>query len=479
MCWWLRRFLTGIAAGAIAPVVASDLIGHGFSAALRARPSAEAWQGKLAAYGRDYMTAGAAEVQRRLAADLVVLQQQLDSPVMWDVASRLMVLYGKTFPGSDGAKAAHWYRMAAEAADRGGDPRTRVWVRGRAAIALGYEGAALPVARMFADQALALDSSPWLGWSSKGLKARAAGPWILLAVRVFLPLWLFEAAREFAAGPGNARWIPVPSAGLVPGAPLNAPGRGLPTVGAYFPFAASNCAMMSAGMRSRSLTSRPFSLAQPRISLVLASLAPALRLRLLYHDYFGATVLSALLVGACAVVALLPPSLGRRRRVSATAGASTQSWSPWRNVGGVSLPSVALPLLLLPAEILLAESIVTQPLYQDRYVEYGEAGAALLAGVGMYLIGRWLAAAVRRPGLVAARGVAACLCVPLLQLGVQRASFKGIWITLWVRRRLAHGSACPRGGHVEDGPAGELAGQQRLRRLRGAVPCSPPADLRV
>jgi transcriptional regulator with XRE-family HTH domain len=158
-----RTFLTGIAAGAIAPAVASDLIGHGFSAALRARPSAEAWRWKLAAYGRDYMTAGAAEVQRRLAADLVVLQQQLDTPVMWDVASRLMVLYGKTFPGSDGARAANWYWLAAEAADRGGDLRTRVWVRGRAAIALGYEGAALPVAQTFADQALALDPSPSLG----------------------------------------------------------------------------------------------------------------------------------------------------------------------------------------------------------------------------------------------------------------------------------------------------------------------------
>jgi transcriptional regulator with XRE-family HTH domain len=158
-----RTFLTDLAAGAVAPVVAADLIGQGFSAALGARPSAEAWQGKLAAYGRDYMTAGAAEIQRRLAADLVVLQQQLDAPVMWDVASRLMVLYGKTFPGSNGAKAAYWYRMAAEAADRGGDLRTRVWVRGRAAIALGYEGAALPLARVFAGQAVALDSSPSLG----------------------------------------------------------------------------------------------------------------------------------------------------------------------------------------------------------------------------------------------------------------------------------------------------------------------------
>lgn len=59
--------------------------------------------------------------------------------------------------------AAHWYRMAAEAADRSGDLPTRVWVRGRVAIALGYEGAALPVAQMFADQALALDPAPSLG----------------------------------------------------------------------------------------------------------------------------------------------------------------------------------------------------------------------------------------------------------------------------------------------------------------------------
>jgi hypothetical protein len=83
-----RTFITDVAAGAVAPIVASDLIGHGFSAALRARPSGEVWQGKLADYGRDYMTAGAAEVQRRLAADLVVLQQQLDTPVMWDGAVR-------------------------------------------------------------------------------------------------------------------------------------------------------------------------------------------------------------------------------------------------------------------------------------------------------------------------------------------------------------------------------------------------------
>jgi len=59
---------------------------------------------------------------------------------LWAVAARLMTVYGKTIPGADGAKAVKWYRMAAEAADRSGDNGSRVWVRGRAAIALGYEG---------------------------------------------------------------------------------------------------------------------------------------------------------------------------------------------------------------------------------------------------------------------------------------------------------------------------------------------------
>src|ERR1700720_3667417 len=109
------------------------------------------------------MAQGAAEIRRRLAADLVVLQQQVDSPPMWDVAAKLMTLYAKTFPGSDGAKASGWYRMAAVAADRSGDRASRVWVRGRAAIALGYEGACLPIAESFANQALAISDKPSLG----------------------------------------------------------------------------------------------------------------------------------------------------------------------------------------------------------------------------------------------------------------------------------------------------------------------------
>ncbi|MGW8684338.1 helix-turn-helix domain-containing protein [Streptomyces sp. NPDC055817] len=159
-----RAFITDLAATAIAPVVASDLIHDGFAAALRGDgPDVDEWRSKLAAYGHDYMSMGAADIQRRLAGELVLLQRQVDRPELWAVASKLMTLYAKTFPGADGVKAVSWYRMAAEAADRSGDVDTRVWVRGRAVIALGYEGAALPTAERLATEALQIDDRPSLG----------------------------------------------------------------------------------------------------------------------------------------------------------------------------------------------------------------------------------------------------------------------------------------------------------------------------
>lgn len=158
-----RTFLTDFAGVAIAPVVASDLLSQGFAARLRGGPSVDDWEGKLSAYGTDYMSMGAADIQRRVSGELVVVQQQLDSPQLWSVAARFMTLYAKTFPGSDGSKAVYWYRMAARAADESGDESARVWVRGRAAIALGYEGASLPVADVIADQAVAISDRPSLG----------------------------------------------------------------------------------------------------------------------------------------------------------------------------------------------------------------------------------------------------------------------------------------------------------------------------
>ncbi|MFC8375713.1 helix-turn-helix domain-containing protein [Streptomyces albidoflavus] len=158
-----RTFLSDAAATAIAPVVASELLSAGFAARLRGGPSVEEWEAKLATYGTEYMSLGAADIQRRISGELVAVQQQLEEDRLWSVAARLMTLYAKTFPGSDGAKAVGWYRMAAEAADRSGDEATRVWVRGRAAIALGYEGASLGVADVLADQAMAISARPSLG----------------------------------------------------------------------------------------------------------------------------------------------------------------------------------------------------------------------------------------------------------------------------------------------------------------------------
>ncbi|AXI78478.1 helix-turn-helix domain-containing protein [Peterkaempfera bronchialis] len=159
-----RTFFTDVAALAIAPIVASDLIEAGFAARLgRLGPAPDAWEEKLTSYGADYMSMGAADIQRSLAGELVVIQQQLEEPRLWAVAARLMTLYAKTFPGSDGSKALVWYRMAVEAADRSGDEESRVWVRGRAAIALGYEGASLPVANLLAKQAQEISKAPSLG----------------------------------------------------------------------------------------------------------------------------------------------------------------------------------------------------------------------------------------------------------------------------------------------------------------------------
>jgi len=80
---------------------------------------------------------------------------------------------------------------------------------------------------------------------------------------------------------------------------------------------------------------------------------------------------------------------------------------------------VAAPLLVLPAAILMIESILLHPLYVDRYVLYGEAGAALLAGAGLYRIGRWLGDTSGRSALVWLPGVMVCLCVLVLQLAPQ------------------------------------------------------------
>lgn len=144
-------------------------------------------------------------------------------------------------------------------------------------------------------------------------------------------------------------------------------------------------------------------------------------LRLLFRDYFGVTTAVAVLLVICAVVALLPSPRSSAAGQGGPDGdaASQREAAPWWRSGGVTLPSVGLPLLVLPALLLMVESLVAPPLYVDRYVLYGEAGAALLAGGGAYRIGQWLAAAARRRELIVVPGVVVCALALVLQLGPQ------------------------------------------------------------
>ena len=93
---------------------------------------------------------------------------------------------------------------------------------------------------------------------------------------------------------------------------------------------------------------------------------------------------------------------------------------PWWRRGGLSVQSVGAPLLVLPGLVLGLESLVAHPLYVDRYVLYGEAGAALLAGAGAYRAGLWLAGRVRWPALVWGVGAVVCVLALVLQLGPQQ-----------------------------------------------------------
>ncbi len=115
-------------------------------------------------------------------------------------------------------------------------------------------------------------------------------------------------------------------------------------------------------------------------------------LRILFHDYFGATTGVAVLLFLCAVLAVLPGrGQGPWPEQAAEPGEPGRPARPWWRRGGVSVQSVGAPLLVVPGAVLILESLVAHPLYVDRYVLYGEAGGALLAGAGAYRAGLWLA----------------------------------------------------------------------------------------
>lgn len=183
-----RKLLTGAAVGALAPTVASDLLRQGFVAALQdGHPTVDDWHAKLDNYGHDYMSQGAGVLQRTMAGDMVVLQQGIDTPAMWAIAAPMLAVFGKVSKEPD--EAIGWYDLASIAADRSGDKSVKTWVLGRAAIALGYEGAAPPTALRYAEEAIAVSrGKPSLGLLNalsgkahvhalRGQRAEAIGAW--------------------------------------------------------------------------------------------------------------------------------------------------------------------------------------------------------------------------------------------------------------------------------------------------------------
>ncbi len=138
-------------------------------------------------------------------------------------------------------------------------------------------------------------------------------------------------------------------------------------------------------------------------------------LAVLFHDYFGATTGLAVLLLLCAVLAVLP-GRGQGPWPEPPGGPG----APWWRRGGVSVQSVGVPLLVLPGLLLILESLAAHPLYVDRYVLYGEAGAALLAGAGAYRAGLWLAGRVHWAALAWVAGAVVCVLALVLQLGPQQ-----------------------------------------------------------
>ena len=166
-----RQLLMALLAGAATPPAAVEVIGRAFESALDAPAlTVDDWLARLDAYGHEYMLVGAGAMQARLAADLARLQTGLDHPVLSAVAAKLLTLQGltiqsTTMPSPDGRRidVIRWYRLAVRAADRSQDTDVQAWVRGRAALALAYEGTELQAATGFANQALAVSERPSLG----------------------------------------------------------------------------------------------------------------------------------------------------------------------------------------------------------------------------------------------------------------------------------------------------------------------------
>ena len=80
------------------------------------------------------------------------------------MAAKLATVFGMTVASTgDPVGALRWYRTATGLADESDDTATRVWVRGRGALTMGYEGADRGRVIALAEEAVALSAKPSAG----------------------------------------------------------------------------------------------------------------------------------------------------------------------------------------------------------------------------------------------------------------------------------------------------------------------------
>lgn len=158
-----RRTLLGGLAGIVVPGLVTDAVRAMFEDA-DLPIGVDVWTERMERHAADCMTVGAAEMQERIAADLIVIRPQLLNRPMWAIASRLMVLHGAPLADvTDAAATARWYQAAVNAADRSEDPTTRVWVRGRSALSMAHPSAAVSTGREFAAAGASISETPTVG----------------------------------------------------------------------------------------------------------------------------------------------------------------------------------------------------------------------------------------------------------------------------------------------------------------------------
>jgi len=153
---------------------------HGLAASFGRVPGEAEWQAVVAAYAQDVFTTSPADLLSELTADLELLRHTAaaasdrTTSALALPAARLAVVMALVLAALGRRRdARRWWRTARDTADRTGDPRTRVLVRGWEAGVGLYTQRPLPDVLALTGQALAITVEP-CGAEGAGLLAARA-----------------------------------------------------------------------------------------------------------------------------------------------------------------------------------------------------------------------------------------------------------------------------------------------------------------